>query len=52
MVPDLGGVLDTLDEHPVMLRAIQAVFEGASQLLLAIDVAFDGLLGDATRRTD
>ena len=52
MVPDLGGVFDTLDEHPVMLRAIQTVFEGASQLLLALDVAFDGLLGDATRSTD
>ena len=49
MVPDLGGVFDTLDEHPVMLRAIEAVFECASHLLLALDVAFDGFLGDATR---
>ena len=52
MVPDLGGVFDTLDEHPVMLRAIQAVFECASQLLLALDVAFDGLLGDSTSGRD
>ena len=42
MVPDLGGVFDTLDEHPVVLRAIQAVFECAPQLPLG----FDDLVSD------
>jgi len=32
VIPDFGSVLDTPDEHPVVLGSVQAVFEGASHL--------------------